>query len=84
MRGRAVSSPHRRKTGERKEDAQEARVPTVSMDHCFLGSEEEAAAGNPFLVIYDDFPESMFAVAVPSKEYQDWLADYVKALMDEL
>ena len=40
-------------------------MPTISLDHCFLGSEEEEAAGNPFLIIFDDHSESLFAVAGP-------------------
>ena len=59
-------------------------MPTISLDHCFLGSEEEAAAGNPFLVIFDDHSESLYAIALASKEYEDWLAEYVKAIIDEL
>ena len=39
VRGRAVCSPHRKKDQEAKDFAQDGRVPTLSMDHCFLGSE---------------------------------------------
>ena len=60
------------------------RVPTLSMDHCFLGSEEEAASANPFLIVYDDYSAAMFAIAVATKEYEDWLAEYVKAIIEEL
>ena len=49
-----------------------------------MGTEEEQASGNPFLVIYDDYSESLFTIAVPSKEYGGWLADFVKATIDEL
>ena len=84
MRGRAVGSPHRRKAQEAREFAEGGRVPTLSIDHCFLGSEEEAAAANPFLIIYDDCSGALFAVAVASKEYEDWLAEYLKAVTDEL
>ena len=59
-------------------------MPTLSMDHCFLGSEEEAASANPFLVVYDDFSGAMFTIAVATKEYEDWLAEYVKAITEEL
>ena len=54
------------------------------MDHCFLGSAEESAAANPFLIIYDDHSGSLYAVAVASKQYEDCLADYLKAILDEL
>ena len=84
VRGRGIASPHRTHTGENKEFREEGRVPTISLDHCFLGSEEEAASGNPFLILFDDHSESLFAVAVPTKEYQGWLADLVKAILDEL
>ena len=55
VRGRAMASPHRKKSAEAREFAEGGRVPTLSLDHCFLGSEEEAAAGNPFLIVYDDY-----------------------------
>ena len=84
MRGRAIASPHRRQTERRKEFQDEGRVPTISLDHWFLGSEEEAASGNPFLIVFDDHSESLYAVAVATKEYEDWLAEYVKAIIDEL
>ena len=79
-----MSSPHRKKNQEAKDFAQDGRVPTLSIDHCFLGSEEEAAAANPVLVAYDGYSGAMFAVAVASKECEDWLADYIKAILDEL
>ena len=84
VRGRAIASPHRTRTDEKREFREDGRVPTISLDHCFLGSEEEAAAGNPFLIIYDDHSEALFAVAVPSKEYQDWFAEPLKSIIDEL
>ena len=84
VRGRAIASPHRRQGDKKREFLGEGRVPTISLDHCFLGSEEEAAAGNPFLIIFDDHSESLFAVALASKEYEDWLAEYVKSVIDEL
>ena len=84
VRGRAIASPHRSKKEDKREFLGEGRVPTISLDHCFLGSEEEAAAGNPFLIIYDDHSESLFAVALASKEYHDWLAELVKSIIDEL
>ena len=36
VRGRAVSSPHRRKTAEAEEFSRD-RIPTISFDHCFMG-----------------------------------------------
>ena len=39
------------------------------MDHCFLGSKDndESAHENPFLVLYDNETEAIFAIAVSSK-----------------
>ena len=84
MRGRAVASPHRRRSEASREFAEGGRIPTISVDHCFLGSAEESAAANPFLIIYDDYSGSLYSVAVASKQYEDWLADYFKAILDEL
>ena len=53
VRGRAVSSSHRRKTAEAEEFARD-RVPTISVDDCFMGDEESAAKDNPVLVVYDN------------------------------
>ena len=49
VRGRAVSSQHRTKTDEEKECGR-SRIPTISFDHCFLGtaSDGESAHVNPF------------------------------------
>ena len=59
-------------------------IPTIIIDHCFFGSAEEAAVANPFLIVYDDYSGSLYVVAVASKEYEDLLADYFKAVLDEL
>ena len=79
-----MCSPHKKKSQEAKDFAQDGRVPTLSIDHGFLGSEEEAAAANPFLIAYDGCTGALFAVAVATKEHEDWLADYLKAALDEL
>ena len=84
MRGRAVASPHRRRSEASREFAEGGRIPTISVDHCFLGSAEETAAANPFLIVYDDYSGAIFAVAVASKQYDDWLADYIKVILDDL
>ena len=46
--GRCVASPHKSRSQEDKEFPRR-RMPTISMDHCFLGSEksEDMAHGNP-------------------------------------
>ena len=84
VRGQPIASPHRSKKEEKREFLGEGRVPTISLDHCFLGSEKEAAAGTTLLMIYDDHSESLFAVALASKESHDWLAELVKSIIDEL
>ena len=47
--GRAVGSPHKTKTDDDREFGR-SRVPTLSLDHCFLGTaaDEESAHTNPF------------------------------------
>ena len=86
VRGRAVSSPHKRRTDEDR-DFGRGRIPTLSMDHCFLGSAnapDESAHENPFLVLYDNETESIFAIAVQSKSTKTWVVEYVKNVLHEL
>ena len=57
------------------------------MDHCFLGSKdsEESAHENPFLVLYDNETEAIFAIAVSSKATaKPWIVEYVKNVIYEL
>ena len=53
-------------------------IPTISVDHCFLGSEEDEnlAHGNPFLIMYDKDTEWISAIAVPSKATKPWITAY--------
>ena len=85
MCGRAVASPHKSRTDEDREFGR-GRIPTLSMDHCFLGSSEddESAHRNPFLVLYDNETEAIFATAVPSKQTKPWIVEYVKNIIYEL
>ena len=85
VRGRGVASPHKKRSDEDKEFPQ-GRVPTISMDHCFLGSEksEGTAHENPFLVLYDNQTEGIFAISVPSKAIKPWIVEYVKGVVYEL
>ena len=78
-----MASPHRRRSEASREFAEGGRILTISVDQCFLGSVEEVAAANPILIAYDDYSGSFYAVAVASKEYEDWLADYLKVVLDE-
>ena len=49
-----------------------------------MGDDEEAAAHNPFLMVYDGGSESMFVIALSSKEYKEWIVQYVVAILSEL
>ena len=83
--GRAVSSPHRSRTEADREFAR-GRVPTISFDHCFLGTseDEEKAHSSPFLVIFDGDTEAIYAVAVADKTPKPWVVDYVAKVIEEL
>ena len=85
VRGRGVASPHKRRSDEDKEFPQ-GRIPTISLDHCFLGSErsEDSAHANPFLIVYDNETEGVFAISVPSKATKPWVVEYVKSIVYEL
>ena len=49
-----------------------------------MGDDEEAAAHNPFLMVYDGGSESMFVIALSSKEYKEWIVQYIVAILSEL
>ena len=85
VRGRGVASPHKSRSDEDREFSQ-GRVPTISLDHCFLGSErsEDMAHSNPLLVVYDNGTEGIFAISVPSKATTPWVVEYVKSVIYEL
>ena len=80
-----VASLHKSRTDEDREFGR-GRVPTISIDHCFLGSNEtdESAHRNPFLAVYDNEKEAIFAVAVASKSTKPWIIDFVKNILYEL
>ena len=83
--GRAVASPHRSRTEEDREFGR-GRIPTISLDHCFLGSkdsEDESAHRNPFLVCYDNETEGIFTVAVASKSTKPWIVEWLKNVLYE-
>ena len=85
VRGRGVASPHKSRSQEDKEFPQ-GRNPTISIDHCFLGSEksEDMAHGNPFLIFYDNQIEGIFAISVASKATKPWIVKSVKDIIYEL
>ena len=51
----------------------------LTMDHCFLGTaaDDESAHANPFLILYDNNTEAIYAVAVPDKAVRQWIVEYV-------
>ena len=85
MGGRAVASPHKSRTDEDTEFGR-GRIPTISIDLCFLGSDEsdESAHRNPFLVVYNNETEAIFAVAVASTSTKPWIVKLVKNTLYEL
>ena len=42
------------------------------------------AHANPFLVVYDNETEGVFAISVPSKATKPWVVEYVKSVIYEL
>ena len=44
--GRAVASPHRNKSDEEREQRRTSGVPTISFDHCFMGTSENAESAH--------------------------------------
>jgi hypothetical protein len=85
LAGRAVGSHHQARSDEDREFARSG-APTISMDHCFLGSEadEGSAHENPYLIIFDNASEAIYAVAVASKSVEEWIVEYVVRVIGEL
>ena len=83
VRGRAVSSPHKRRTTEEVEFSQN-RVPTISVDHCFMSAASEASSEHPFLVLYDNNTGSIYAFATGTKAMKPWVIGYVHSIICEL
>ena len=65
-----MSKPHRSRSDEVLEFGRE-RIPTISFDHCFLGSadvdDDKKAHGSPFLVLFDREMVAVHAIAVADK-----------------
>ena len=83
--GRASASPHRSRTEVDREFSRE-RIPTISVDHCFMGTaaDEESADSSPVLIIYDGETEAIYAVAVPEKSPKPWVVEYFHQVINEL
>ena len=56
------------------------------MDQCFLGSESDEgfAHASPYLVLYDNASEALYAVAVPDKSLHAWVVEYTVRVIEEL
>ena len=82
VRGRATASPHKTKSDLDREERRKSGIPTISYDHCFLGSEqnESSAHETPWLVCYDDESEAITVIAVPSKSPEPWICQYEKSV----
>ena len=85
--GRAQGHPHRSRGSEGRKFGR-AGPPTISMDHCFLGSaadgDSETAHGSPFLVIVDNASEAIYCVACSTKGCTPWVVEYVHNILSEL
>ena len=83
--GKAIASPHRCKSVADKEFQQD-RVPTISMDHCFVGEadQEGRLAGFAWLIVFDSNTEALFALPTGTKEVKEWIIVCVKSLIDQL
>ena len=90
LRGRGVSRPHTKRSDEDKEFSKN-RVPTISLDHCFPGTEDSGEDGasvpaleNPFLVMYDADSEAIYCLPVATKGVNSYVVQCVKSVIDEL
>ena len=83
--GRAVGSHHQSRSEEDREFARSG-APTISVDHRLLGSEEDelSAHSSPYLIMFDNASEALYAVAVPDKKAHDWVAEYMTRVIEEL
>ena len=64
-------------------------MPTISLDHCFLGSEEQGPDGaavpaleNLFLRVYDAESEAIYCLPVKSEAVTDYVVYCVKSVIE--
>ena len=73
--GRAAGSPHKARSDVDREFGRE-RIPTISLDHCFLGSADDAegkqAHESTFLIPFDSKTAAIYALAVAEKACKPW------------
>lgn len=76
--GKGVSSPHQ------KPDKEEKIGVTVSMDYCFMNSEEKDEDTPGVLVIWDDNYECLWALPVDHKGPVDWVVKWIVDKLDAI
>ena len=83
--GRAQGSPHHSR-GSLDRQMARSGPPTISMDHCFMGSadDESKAHGSPFLILYDNASEALYCIACSTKACTPWVVEYVYSILWEL
>ena len=85
--GRAAGSPHKARSDDDRDFGRE-RIPTISLDHCFLGSatdeEGKKAHESPFLILFDSDTEAIYALAVAEKACKPWVVEFVSNVLVEL
>ena len=65
------------------------RVPTISLDRCFLGSEDAGPDGeavpaleNPLLIMYDAYSEAIYCLPVASEAVTEYVVYCVRSVTD--
>ena len=90
-RGRGASRHHRGRSDEDRAFSK-GRVPTISLDHCFLGADAIDTGGfgavealsNPFLILYDADTEAIYSLPVSTKACTDYVVYVVRSIIEEL
>ena len=79
VKGRGVSTPHRKGKKEEKIGI------TISIDYCFMSGEADAEEDLPgILIVWDDNHECLWALPVESKGAVEWVVKYVVEKLDEI
>ena len=79
VKGRGVSTPHRKGKKEEKIGI------TISIDYCFMTGEADAEEDLPeILIVWDDNHECLWALPVEGKGVIEWVVKYVVEKLDEI
>ena len=90
MRGRG---PWRLQRTRSEEDLEfsKGRLPTISLNHCFFGPEDQGPDGeaapvleDPFRIMYDADLEAIYCLPIESKAVTHYVVYCVKSIIDEL